>query len=73
MVLGDAGAGGADVDYQVAAAAIYQIKPKWGIGLGYRYIGISYRNSNQAVFDTEQSGITLNLHYKYGKPGTTNQ
>jgi hypothetical protein len=73
MVLGDAGAGGANVDYQVAALANYQIKPKWGIGLGYRYLGINYRNSNLNVFDTVQSGITLNLLYKYGKPATTNQ
>jgi hypothetical protein len=73
MLLGDAGAGGADVDYQVAALANYQIKPKWGIGLGYRYVGINYRNSNQAVFDTRQSGITLNLLYKYGKPAAMKQ
>jgi hypothetical protein len=73
MVLGDAGAGGANVDYHVAAMAIYQVKPKWGIGLGYRYIGINYRNSNRVIFDTEQSGITLNLHYKYGKPAATKQ
>jgi hypothetical protein len=73
MLLGDAGAGGANLDYQVAALVNYQIKPKWGIGLGYRYVEINYRNSNQVVFDTEQSGITINLLYKYGRPATTNQ
>jgi hypothetical protein len=67
MVLGDAGAGGANVDYQVAGLANYQIKPKWGIGLGYRYVDINYRNSNQVVIDTAQSGIALTLLYKFGK------
>jgi hypothetical protein len=73
MMLGDAGAGGANVDYQVAAFANYQIKPKWGIGAGYRYVYINYRNSNQVVFDTHQSGLALTLLYKYGKPAGTNQ
>jgi hypothetical protein len=67
MVLGDAGAGGANVDYQVAGIANYQIKPKWGIGLGYRYLDVDYRNSNRFIFDTHQSGLTLTLLYKYGK------
>jgi hypothetical protein len=68
MMLGDAGAGGANLDYQAAAFVNYQIKPKWGIGLGYRYVDINYRNSNHVVFDTHQSGLTLTLLYKYGKP-----
>jgi hypothetical protein len=73
MMLGDAGAGGANLDYQAAAFANYQIKPKWGIGLGYRYVDVNYRNSNQVVFDTHQSGLTLTLLYKYGKPAGTSQ
>jgi hypothetical protein len=73
MVLGDAGGGGANVDYQVATFANYQIKPKWGIGVGYRYVDINYRNSNQVVFDTHQSGLALTLLYKYGKPAGTSQ
>ncbi len=67
MVLGDAGAGGANVDYQVAGIANYQIKPKWGIGIGYRYLDVDYRNSNRFIFDTHQSGMVLTLLYKYGK------
>jgi hypothetical protein len=70
MVLGDAGAGGANVDYQVASFVNYQIKPKWGIGVGYRYLDVNYRNSNNVIFDTAQSGIALTLLYKFGKqPG----
>jgi hypothetical protein len=67
MVLGDAGAGGANVDYQIATFVNYQWKPKWGLGVGYRYLDVNYRNSNQVVFDTHQSGFALTLLYKYGK------
>jgi hypothetical protein len=67
LIAGDAGGGGANVDYQVAGIANYQIKPKWGIGFGYRYLDVNYRNSNQNVMDTHQSGIALTLIYKYGK------
>jgi hypothetical protein len=67
MVLGDAGRGGANVDYQVATLVNYQIKPKWGIGVGYRYLDVNYRNSNIVIFDTAQSGIALSLLYKFGK------
>jgi hypothetical protein len=67
MMLGDAGGGGANVDYQVAGLLNYQIKPKWGIGLGYRYVDVNYRNSNGFIFDTAQGGIALTLLYKYGK------
>ena len=68
MALGDAGAGGADLDYQAAGILNYQIKPNWGIGVGYRYIDVNYRNSSQFIIDTAQSGIALTLMYKYGKP-----
>jgi hypothetical protein len=67
FIAGDAGGGGANVDYQVAGMANYQIKPKWGIGFGYRYLDVNYRNSSQNVLDTHQSGIALTLLYKYGK------
>jgi hypothetical protein len=73
FIAGDAGGGGANVDYQVAGMANYQIKPKWGIGIGYRYLDVNYRNSNQFVLDTHQSGIALTLLYKYGKPAGTAQ
>jgi hypothetical protein len=67
MILGDAGAGGANLDYQVAGIANYQIKPKWGIGIGYRYLDVDYRNTNQNILDIHTSGIALTLLYKYGK------
>jgi hypothetical protein len=68
VLLGDAGAGAANLDYQVGALANYQIKPKLGLGLGYRYLDVNYRNSNKYVNDVVQSGIVLTLLYKFGKP-----
>jgi hypothetical protein len=67
FIEGDAGGGGANVDYQVAGIANYQIKPKWGLGVGYRYLDVNYRNSNQNVLDVHTSGIALTLLYKFGK------
>jgi hypothetical protein len=67
MITGDAGGGGANLDYQVAGFANLQIKPKWGIGIGYRYLDVNYRNSNQNILDIHSSGIALTLLYKYGK------
>ena len=55
LVPGDAGGGGANVDYQVAGLVNYQIKPKWGIGLGYRYLDVNYRNTNQNILDITQA------------------
>jgi hypothetical protein len=67
LVLGDAGGGGAHTDYQVAAQLGYQLKPKWAIGAGYRYLDVNYRGSNQFVFDATESGLILTLVFKYGK------
>jgi hypothetical protein len=67
MMTGDAGGGGADKDYQVAGMLNYQIKPKWGIGLGYRYVDVNYRSGNQFIYDTVQSGVLFTLLFKYGK------
>ncbi len=67
LITGDAGGGGANVDYQIAGFANYQIKPKWGIGAGYRYLDVNYRNSNQNIMDLHESGLVLTFIWKYGK------
>jgi hypothetical protein len=67
FISGDAGGGGANVDYQIASFVNYQVKPKWGVGVGYRYLDVNYRNSNQNVLDFHQSGIALTFIWKYGK------
>jgi hypothetical protein len=67
FISGDAGGGGANVDYQIASFVNYQVKPKWGVGVGYRYLDVNYRNSIQNVLDFHQSGIGLTFIWKYGK------
>jgi len=59
MVLGDAGAGGATVDYQVAGALGYKIKPTVMLQLGWRYLDVNYRPSSTFVYDAATSGILL--------------
>ena len=59
MIVGDAGAGGANVDYQVAGALGYKVKPNIILQLGWRYLDVNYRPSSTFVFDGATSGIVL--------------
>jgi hypothetical protein len=58
-ILGDAGAGGATVDYQVVGLLGYKIKPRMTLLLGYRYLDVNYRPSSTFVYDGATSGILL--------------
>jgi hypothetical protein len=58
-ILGDAGAGQANVDYQVAAYLGYRIKPKVMLGVGWRYLDVNYRPASNFVYDAAQQGILL--------------
>jgi hypothetical protein len=59
MVLGDAGAGGATVDYQVAGVLGYRVKPTVMLQLGWRYLDVNYRPSSTFIYDGATSGIVL--------------
>ena len=59
MIVGDAGAGGANVDYQVAGALGYKVKPSVLLQLGWRYLDVNYRPSSTFIFDGATSGILL--------------
>lgn len=63
-VLGDAGAGGADVDYQVAGLLGYKIKPTVILQLGWGYMAVNYRPSSTFVYDGVTSGILLGVTFK---------
>lgn len=63
-ILGDAGAGGANLDYQVAGLISYKIKPKWQLFGGWRYLDVDYQTSN-AVNDVVQSGLLLGVTYVF--------
>ena len=66
-VAGDAGAGGANLDYQVAGLLNYQFTQHWGLAVGWRYLDVDYRPSNkQFVFDTIMNGPIAGLNYTFG-------
>ena len=61
MVLGDAGAGGANLDYQIVGLLGYRIKPKIVLQAGWRYLDVNYRpNSGVSfVYDVATSGVIV--------------
>jgi hypothetical protein len=58
-VLGDAGGGGANLDYQVLAALGYELKPRIIMQLGWRYLDVNYRSRSSFVYDTATSGLII--------------
>ena len=62
-VLGDAGGGGASVDYQVAGLLGYKIKPTVILQAGWRYLDVNYRPSSSFVYDAAQSGLLLGVTF----------
>ncbi len=67
-VAGDAGAGQADLDYQLLGLLNFNITPKLGLAVGWRYLDVDYRpgNSNQFVYDTITSGAIAGFGYNFG-------
>jgi hypothetical protein len=63
MIVGDAGGGGANVDYQVAGALRYKVKPTINLELGYRYLDVNYRPSSTFIYDGATSGILLGVTF----------
>jgi hypothetical protein len=63
-ILGDAGGGGANLDYQVAGLLNYRIKPKWQLFGGWRYLDVDYQSSS-ATNDVAQSGVLLGVTYTF--------
>jgi hypothetical protein len=63
-VLGDAGEGGATLDYQVGGFLNYQVKPKWTLQGGWRYLTVHYGN-NGSVLNVSIQGIVLGATYKF--------
>jgi hypothetical protein len=67
MISGDAGAGGANLDYQVVGLLTYKFTQHVGLGLGWRYLDVDYRPSNhQLVYDVALSGALAGFYYEFG-------
>jgi hypothetical protein len=58
-ILGDAGAGGANLDYQVGGALGYKIKPNIILQAGWRYMDVDYRPPSTFVYDVAVSGLLI--------------
>jgi hypothetical protein len=58
-ILGDAGAGGANLDYQVGGALGYKIKPNIILQGGWRYMDVDYRPRSTFLYDVAVSGMLI--------------
>ena len=61
---GMVGAGGANVDWDVAAALGYRINERFSAVAGYRALGVNYRNDG-FVFDVVQQGPIMGLIMRF--------
>lgn len=64
QVYADAGAGGAQSDWQVAGYLGYRFSRSTTLFAGYRYLSIDYRRSGY-VFDVDLSGPVLGVTFKF--------
>ena len=60
-VIGDAGGGGANSDYQVAGVLGYKLGKKLIMQAGRRYLDVNYRGSHSFICDAATSGLILGL------------
>lgn len=58
-ILGDAGAGGANLDYQLGAFLGYKVKRNINLQAGWRYLAVNYRPKSTFVYDMVTSGILI--------------
>jgi len=63
-ILGDAGEGGATLDYQVGGLLNFQVKPKWTLQGGWRYLTVHYGN-NGNILNASIQGIVVGATYKF--------
>lgn len=62
-VLGDAGGGGANSDYQVAGLLGYKVGEKCVLQAGWRYLDVNYRGSHAFIYDVATSGALLGVTF----------
>ena len=55
------GAGGADVDWDVAAGLGYRFNDTLSATVGYRAMGVDYSNDDGFLFDVVQQGPIMGL------------
>jgi opacity protein-like surface antigen len=64
-IAGDAGGGGAEVEYQVVGALGFKVSKSVVLDLGYRYLDTNYRTNapKLIVFDSHMSGALLGVTF----------
>ena len=67
LASGDAGGGGAALDYQGVGTLNFQPKPLFGFFVGWRYTDVNYVGNNPPfVYDLAQSGPMFGLNMQFG-------
>ncbi len=66
MISGDAGGGGANLDYQVIGLLNLRFTQHFGVGLGWRYLDIDYQGNHQFLYDTITNGPLAGFYYTFG-------
>jgi hypothetical protein len=59
-IAGDAGGGGANLDYQVAGVIGYRLK-KVILQAGWRYMHVNYRPNSSFILDVNETGLALGV------------
>ena len=66
-VAGDAGAGQANLDYQVVGLLNFNVTPKFGMAVGWRYLDVDYTpTTNDFVYDTATTGALAGFTFNFG-------
>ncbi len=63
---GDAGGGGANLDYQAVGTFNVQPKPLFGFFVGWRYLVTDYAGNKGFLFDVAQTGPVIGLNMQLG-------
>lgn len=65
-ISGDAGGGGASLDYQAVGLFTYQFKPKLGLAVGWRYLYVDYSGNRQFLYNPTMTGAVAGFYYSFG-------
>jgi hypothetical protein len=65
-IFGDVGGWGvgSQLEYQVGGLLGYQVKPKWILQAGYRYMDVDYQSGGN-TFDVAMPGVVFGVTYKF--------
>jgi hypothetical protein len=64
-IFGDAGGGGANLDYQVGGALGFKVSRRWVLLAGFRYLSVDYRSNGNAqfIYDMNVPGLAIGATY----------